>query len=107
MDEEIAIINTNTRNERIKNFFINNKKKLIIFITIIILMIFSYFVYDDYKKKTQIKIADMYNSVTTNFISENKVFPSWKLYVIKYYKYITMCYFMKISNPWNVIWLMN
>ena len=27
MDEEITIIDSNTRNERIKNFFINNKKK--------------------------------------------------------------------------------
>ena len=26
MDEEISIINTSTRNEKIKNFFINNKK---------------------------------------------------------------------------------
>ena len=33
MDEEITIINTNTRNEKIKNFFINNKKKLIISIS--------------------------------------------------------------------------
>ena len=29
MDEEISIINNTTRNEKIKNFFINNKKKLI------------------------------------------------------------------------------
>ena len=29
MDEEITIIDSNTRNEKIKNFFINNKKKLI------------------------------------------------------------------------------
>ena len=27
MDEEITIIDSNTRNERIKNFFIDNKKK--------------------------------------------------------------------------------
>ena len=32
MDEDITIINTNTRNERIKNFFINNKNKLITFL---------------------------------------------------------------------------
>ena len=29
MDEETAIINSNTRNEKIKNFFVNNKKTLI------------------------------------------------------------------------------
>ncbi len=27
MDEEITIIDSNARNERIRNFFINNKKK--------------------------------------------------------------------------------
>ena len=30
MDEEITIIDSNTRNEKIKNFFINNKKNIII-----------------------------------------------------------------------------
>ena len=30
MDEEITIIDTNTRNEKLKNFFINNKKNLLI-----------------------------------------------------------------------------
>ena len=30
MDEEITIINTNTRNEKIKKFFLDNKKNLII-----------------------------------------------------------------------------
>ena len=29
MDEDIEIINTQTRNEKIKNFFINNKNSLI------------------------------------------------------------------------------
>ena len=28
MDEEITIIDSNARNERIKNFFINNKKEI-------------------------------------------------------------------------------
>ena len=28
MDEDIEIINTQTRNEKIKNFFINNKNSL-------------------------------------------------------------------------------
>jgi len=29
MDEDITVINTSTRNEKIKNFFIKNKKKFI------------------------------------------------------------------------------
>ena len=44
MDEDIAIINKETRNEKIKNFFIKNKKKIIISISVIILAIFGYFI---------------------------------------------------------------
>ena len=36
MDEDISIINSNTRNEKIKNFFINNKKRLISAVVIIV-----------------------------------------------------------------------
>ena len=45
MDEEITIINTNTRNEKIKNFFIKNKKKLIISISFLIVLIFIFFIF--------------------------------------------------------------
>ena len=72
MDEDIAIINKNTRNEKIKNFFINNTKKLTIAISVIILIIFGYFIYEDLKKKNKIKLANRYNLVTIKFISEDK-----------------------------------
>ena len=72
MDEDIAIINKNTRNEKIKNFFANNTKKLIIAISAIVLIIFGYFIYEDLKKKNKIKLANRYNLVTIKFISEDK-----------------------------------
>ena len=72
MDEDITIINKNTRNEKIKNFFINNTKKLIIVISAIVLIIFGYFIYEDLKKKNKIKLANRYNLVTIKFISEDK-----------------------------------
>ena len=72
MEEDIAIIDKNTRNEKIRNFFINNKKQIIISISAIILIIFGYFAYGDFKNKKRIKIAERYNSVTINFISGNK-----------------------------------
>ena len=43
MDEEIAIIDAQSRNEKIKNFFINNKKKIIIIISVIFISIIAYF----------------------------------------------------------------
>jgi len=72
MDEDIAIINTRTRTEKIKNFFNNNKKKLSISASVIILIIFGYFIYEDFEKKNKIELANRYNLATINFMSGNK-----------------------------------
>ena len=72
MDEDIAIINKETRNEKIKNFFIKNKKKIIISISVIILTIFGYLIYEDFNKKSKIKLANRYNIAKVDFISGNK-----------------------------------
>ena len=72
MDEDIAIINTKTRNEKIRNFFVNNKKKLVIAISLIILMIFGYIIYQEFNKNKKIRIANKYNSATINYISGDK-----------------------------------
>ena len=45
MDEEITVINSNTRNEKIKNFFISNKKKIITFLSLLVLILISFFAY--------------------------------------------------------------
>ena len=37
MDEETAIINSNTRNEKIRNFFLNNRKILFVILSLILL----------------------------------------------------------------------
>ena len=71
MDEDIAAINTNTRNERIINFFVNNKKKLIILLSIIILLIFSYFAFEEISKTKKENLANKYNAITINYISGN------------------------------------
>ena len=72
MDEDIAIINTNTRSEKIKNFFINNKNKIIIFIVSILLISILFFGYLEYKKKENIKISNLYNKTIIDFNDENK-----------------------------------
>ena len=84
MDEDIAIINKETRNEKIKNFFIKNKKKIIISISVIILAIFGYFIYEDFNKKSKIKLANRYNIVKMNFISGNKSMVASELISIVY-----------------------
>jgi hypothetical protein len=42
MDEEVTIINSNTRNEKIKNFFIENKRYLVSGFSIIFILIIGY-----------------------------------------------------------------
>ena len=73
MDEEITVINTSTRNEKIKNFFIKNKKKLTISLSLIILLILSYFAYGEFDKRSKVKIANKYNNLVINFISGDQL----------------------------------
>ncbi len=53
MDEDISIIDSKTRNEKIKIFFINNKKYLIAILSSIILIIFAYFSYGEIQDRKQ------------------------------------------------------
>ena len=72
MDEDISIINTNTRNEKIKNFFIQNKKKIISSLGVIIIILISYFAFGEYQDSKKIKISDSFNSITINYSESNK-----------------------------------
>ncbi len=72
MDEDTAIINSNTRNEKIKNFFINNKKLLIFIISLIIVLLISYFVFAEYRERVKIKISDQYNKTVAEYSETNK-----------------------------------
>ena len=72
MDEDISIIDTNTRNEKIKNFFIKNKKKIIGIILSIIIIIISYYSLEKIKEKNKIKLANQYNSTIMNFDNNDK-----------------------------------
>ena len=72
MDEDISIINSNTRNEKIKNFFIQNKKYLISAVVIVVLILLSYFGYYEYKTGKKIKISESYNATIIDFNENNK-----------------------------------
>ena len=67
MDQEIEIINNNTRIEKIKNFLINYKKFLITTIIIIILGLFSFFSYEAYQDRSIEILANKYNLIVTKF----------------------------------------
>ena len=72
MDEDIAIINSNTRNERVKNFFIKNKRLLILISVVILLSLMGYFALEEYQDKKKIKISDQYNKIVAEHTSTNK-----------------------------------
>ena len=63
MDEEISIIKSKTRNEKIKNFLISNKKKIIFFILFLILTTLSIYSFQIYKENNREKISEKYNSI--------------------------------------------
>lgn len=67
MEEEIQIINENTKKEKIKNFFIKNGKYFIFSISSLIILVLAYFVYIEIQSRNQIKLAEKYNNTINNF----------------------------------------
>ncbi len=72
MEEDLSIINTNTRNEKIKNFFINNKNKIILCIIILIIIIAGVFSYDKYLLNKKKEISDSFNSIIIDYSEKTK-----------------------------------
>jgi len=72
MDEEITIIDSNTRNEKIKNFFINNKKNFIAGFSILLIVVIGYLSIGEMKERDKIKLANQFNITTINFNTEDK-----------------------------------
>tara|TARA_A100001011_G_scaffold384412_1_gene456997 strand:- start:295 stop:939 length:645 start_codon:yes stop_codon:yes gene_type:complete len=79
MDEDFSIISSKTRQEKIKNFFIENKIKLISLLLIIILSLVCFFGYEEIKKRKQISISNDYNLILIEFDNINKDIATNKL----------------------------
>jgi predicted negative regulator of RcsB-dependent stress response len=79
MDEDVSIINTNTRNEKIKNFFINNKNKLIFGIIIVLIGILGVYGFDKYQANKKQQISDDFNLATIEYSENNKEKTTTKL----------------------------
>ena len=73
MDEDISIINSKTRNEKIKDFFINYKKILIGVLSSIILIILIFFSYGELQERKNKRLAEKYNNITIEFNASNKI----------------------------------
>ena len=72
MDEDFSIINSETRNEKIKNFFINNKKLIITFVSLIIFIVISFYSYEIYKEGDKEQLSNKYNSVVIDYNNGNR-----------------------------------
>ena len=72
MDQDIEIINTNTRNEKIKNFFIKNKKSLVSVAIFLLITLFSFLFYEKYKSGQKEKLANKYNLTILKFETDDK-----------------------------------
>ena len=72
MDEEITIINEKTRNEKIKNFFIEKKKSLISLVIILIITILGFYSYQIYKEDHLRKVSDKFNSAVIDYKNGDK-----------------------------------
>ena len=67
MDQEVEIINNNTRIEKMKKFFVNYKRQLIILVIVIVFSLFGFFLYEEYKFGNKEKLANKYNNIITKF----------------------------------------
>ena len=72
MDEDLSIINANTRNEKIKNFFVNNKNKIISGVAVLIIILIGVFSYDKYLTNKKKAISDKFNSITIDYSEKTK-----------------------------------
>ena len=71
MDEELSIIDTKTRNEKIKNFLVQNKKLILLSITVIIIIILSFYSYQIYEDNHKEKISEKFNSAVIEYEKGN------------------------------------
>ncbi len=75
MDEDIAIINQNTRIALIKNFFKKNAKRFLILLITSLIILVALFTFDEFKERKKKKFAEIYNSIIfdTNKYSEIEI----------------------------------
>ena len=72
MDEEISIINNNNRNDKIKNFIVDNKNKIILSVSIIIIAIISFYSFDRYTINQKKKISEDFNLTIIEYSEKSK-----------------------------------
>ena len=79
MDEEISIINSNSRSEKVRNFFVNNKNKIISLVVILIVVLVGAFSFEKYQTNKKKEISNKFNSTTISYSEKTKEITAKKL----------------------------
>ena len=101
MDEDIAIVNQNTRLSLIKNFFKKNIKTFSISILILLFTLLCFFAFEELKKQKKNKFAEIYNNITFNaekFSEKQKKDNMIKIIKGKVDTYSTLALYYLIDN---------
>ena len=105
MEEDISIINSKARSEKIKNFIIKNKKILIIISSLFVLIIFGYFAFKEYESSKKVKIAEKYNQASVKYFLGDEIKSKNELIEIINYRdstYSPLALYFLIDNQINI-----
>ncbi len=72
MDEEISIIDTKTRNEKVKDFLLKNKRLIISNLLIIILLVLGFYSYQIYSDSQRKLLSEKFNGAVIEYKNEDK-----------------------------------
>ena len=101
MDEDIAIVNQNTKVLLAKNYIKKNAKKIFAIFVVLIFFLLAYFIISELDKRKKLKYAEVYNSITlsTDKYSEQEIINKMT-YIIdgKVDTYSTLALYYLIDN---------
>ena len=101
MNEDISIVNKNTRHQLIINFFKNNLKKIVVlFLTLLLILIF-FFGFQEFKNRKKIKLSEKYNNIAfSKNLSNTKLIKDEMIEIInaKDHTYSTLALYYILDN---------
>ena len=101
MDEDIAIVNQNTKKLLAKNYIKKNAKKIFAIFIVLIFFLIAYFAIGEFDKRKRLKYAEVYNSIILNSdkFSDQEIIDKMKLVIDgKVDTYSTLALYYLIDN---------
>ena len=101
MDEDIAIVNQNTKKLLAKNYIKKNVKKIFAIFIILIFFLIAYFAIGEFDKRKRLKHAEVYNSTILNSdkFSDQEIINKMKSVIYgKVDTYSTLALYYLIDN---------